>query len=139
MRGFVVLLSLAACSNNTSGGHLGSGYGQCAERGGTYRTDWIEHSGTCGPVDSSIDTVDKQPPAGPLDGCRGPGVGYTSDNCEVTNKYICPANRGYFISMDGLFKWSTDGALGEGEAHVMMLDGDRIVCESDYTIRVTRQ
>lgn len=116
--------------------------GPCAQRGGTYRLNFTERSGTCGTLSEQIGTFDGQP-AAPPPPCTSGEIRYSADNCEVTNvNIVCPEDGigpGVTSTSNGKYSWSADGAHGSGQLAIVAKDASGVVlCNSSYDVVATR-
>lgn len=137
----VALVLLVGCSSSDDDPAIGSGNGTCALRSGSYVTTFVTRSGNCGEIPETIGNVTTQPTDGGP-GCTG-GITYSTDNCEVRVDTKCPgtgSNSEGKVSVTGLAKWSTDGALGHATETLTITDakGD-IVCLGTYDLTQRRQ
>jgi hypothetical protein len=114
--------------------------GPCAQRSGTYRLDFSERTGDCGPQSESIVTIAGEPVA-PDSPCMGQ-ILYSTDNCNVTEVNVaCPdsAVAGSTLVTNGKTSWSTDGASGGGQTVITLIDASGVyLCSSSYDVTATR-
>lgn len=134
--GVCATLAIVGCSSDdTTGG------GPCAQRKGTYLTTFKTRSGNCGDIPEQVDTITSQPtePAAP---CTGT-IGYSADNCEVTNDIICPEDglgAGWTSTIELKATWSESGDRGTAIQQVVIKNADGgIECQGSYDATVTRQ
>jgi hypothetical protein len=114
------------------------GSGECAQRVGTYRSQFTQRSGNCGPIPESTATFTEQPTSVDPQ-CLG-WIRYTPDNCGETSERNCPTDDGGSVRLEGAIDWNRAGSRGEGTEERQLYDASgSSVCLSTYDVVVTRQ
>ena len=131
----VVGVVAVACSSSGDGGNSGP----CAQRIRSYRSTYVERSGTCGPPGELISSAGPQPTA--VDApCTG-SISYTPDNCEVTFDSTCPEEgvaRGAKLRENGKARWNTDATSGTATLQWTITDAaGKTICISTYDVTLT--
>ncbi len=134
--GLIACVITSACSSEDE-----SASEPCAQRSGTYRMTFVEQSGNCGTMPEQIVVATGQPetPQEVDPACTGT-IGYSADNCVVTNDVTCPGATGYLVTQTGSFNWSQDGSSGSGTLQVRITrESDGILeCSSVYAASYVR-
>lgn len=104
-------------------------------------TSYKVRTGDCGAAAETVDTVDKQPTA--IDApCKG-SIGYTADNCAVTNDFSCPVDaveKGAVATYSGKYDWSKDGSSGSGILDLTIVNSaGKNLCHGTYDVTVSRR
>ena len=137
MRSLVAaLFALAAACSSSSGGDGGP----CAQRKGTYVIDFKARTGDCGDQAESVATIQSQPTS--IDPPCSGSIGYSADNCRVTNDYSCPssAGPGFKQTIHAEFDWSRDGSSATGIFQLDVVDGrGQYVCHGTYDAAAQRR
>ncbi len=122
----------------TSGEGMGPISETCVQRQGTYRVQYQERSGDCGPMTEQMVTMNGQPET-PGDSCTGE-ILYSADNCEVANVNVkCPVEDVGEMVFNAKMDWSLDGSTGQGEQNVILYDTyGEFVCQSSYDVAIKR-
>lgn len=105
---------------------------------GAYRTDFVELSGTCGPLDPGISVYAgrEEPP----DECDGFVIA-NNTACEVMLEITCGPNpaTGHYLTIRGSVRWSDQGRSGAGTFDTTIQDAyGRGICASIYDVTYTR-
>lgn len=137
-----VLSSAAIIASQVGCGGESSLTGKCELRSGTYRSNFVERTGTCGPMPEQIFTFDEQPLEPPVP-CTSGEIRYSKDNCEVTNvDVVCPEDgvaRGATSTLNGKYTWSSDASFGSGQLHLVVKNlRGAVLCQSTYNVEVNR-
>jgi hypothetical protein len=115
--------------------------GECEARMGTYMLQYVETTGSCGPIPDQVITIDAQPMA--VDpSCVG-DVRTSEDNCDVTLvDVVCPEpgiGEGVTSTANGKAQWSRDGGTGDATVNLVVRDFDGVVlCQSSYEVAYDR-
>jgi hypothetical protein len=133
-----VTLGAVACGGGSDDASDG---GPCAQRAGTYLSQFSERSGNCGPIPEQLDTLTEQPTEPPAP-CQGT-IAYSADNCEVTSFGVCPEEGlgpGWTSELDSAADWNSSATQGTALMQFVVKDGSgAIVCQSTYDVALSKQ
>lgn len=136
--GFVV--AVVACSSSSTTGQSGP----CAQRSGTYSTNYTTRGGNCGDIPENVSSLTEQPTGATLEalGCaKGASIAYSADNCIVTFDSNCPTTdkTGNTVTERGKATWNKDGSEGSSTEQFTLQDKTgKVLCTGTYDAKIRR-
>jgi hypothetical protein len=133
----IVILLLAACSSNTSGGPANEQANPCATPGATYLMSFSEEAGgTCGPVSSQIININSDGTISTPSSVSCANV--TQDGCTAKDTDCTETVNGGTATVTTDVTFSSDGSSASG-LETLTVTSNGQSCTSTYQVSATRQ
>ncbi len=127
MRYVLLCLALVGCSS--------SPHGNCVERVGSYRVNYVARSGTCGAIPEQVVVFGGSTQMMQASLCRGEQR-ISGDQCDVTSDITCDiAGQPGTVRIAGTIHWSDSGASGGG---ILQTTVSQPPCSSTYDVTYTK-
>lgn len=129
---FVLALALVGCGEEEK---------DCAQRIGTYVTQFTQRTGNCGAAPEQVVTMTEQPRSVTAP-CAG-AISYSGDNCKMTFSALCPQDQigpGFKMQEEGTVNFNREGTRGTGVEQLILYDGNgALLCQGTYDLTWTKR